>query len=171
MPSLRQDRGDGGIQGLMTPIHAGRRACPDNFWPKVVKGPECWGWAGAKTPDGYGKLKTSGHRIYAHRLSYEIHHGPIPYGQHVLHRCDNPSCTRPDHLFAGTHSDNMKDCLAKGRYFNQRRTHCLNGHPYSENAIYSKLEHTEHRRTCRKCNAVYRKRTREKYKSRSHSHE
>lgn len=82
---------------------------------KVVEGDGCWGWTGA-TREGYGRLGTSkGKGIDAHRLSWLIHHGPIPEGLQVLHTCDNPPCSRPDHLFIGTGSDNMQDARAKGR--------------------------------------------------------
>lgn len=88
------------------------------FWTHVRKGPGCWEWQGAKTRGGYGHLAVSGEtvrNIRASRLSYELRYGPIAGGLHVLHRCDNPGCVRPDHLFLGTEDENRKDKVAKGR--------------------------------------------------------
>lgn len=80
------------------------------------KSGECWVWTGAKNPQGYGKLKvTNGPIKAAHRLAWEEVNGPIPEGKLVLHRCDNPACVRPAHLFVGTHADNHKDMIQKGR--------------------------------------------------------
>lgn len=75
---------------------------------------KCWGWSGMKTPSGYGILHCSNLRR-AHRLSWIIHNGPFPKELHVLHKCDMRSCTNPNHLFLGTHQDNMNDMLKKGR--------------------------------------------------------
>lgn len=76
---------------------------------------ECWGWKG-KRIQGYAILGYTDKRAFkAHRFSYTLAHGEIPVGLHVLHCCDNPSCTRPEHLFLGTQKDNNNDKIAKGR--------------------------------------------------------
>lgn len=88
----------------------------ERFWSHVERSEGCWTW---KRTSGYGILSVGPRgaavRHYAHRLSWELHNGPIPDGMFVLHRCDNPPCVRPDHLFLGTQTDNMQDCAAKGR--------------------------------------------------------
>lgn len=75
----------------------------------------CWIWMGAQSTRGYGSIKFKGSSEKAHRLSYRAFVGPIPDGMHVLHKCDTPSCVNPDHLFCGTHTDNMRDKERKGR--------------------------------------------------------
>jgi hypothetical protein len=84
------------------------------FWSKVEKSGDCWKWR-ANTRKGYGSIKVNRKELYAHRHSWEIHNGAIPPGLSVLHKCDNPLCVRPDHLFIGTQKDNMSDCSNKGR--------------------------------------------------------
>lgn len=97
--------------------HARRRPLIDRFWEKVNKTDGCWLWIGSTTTHGYGVIGTGTGKAaeYAHRLSYEWAHGPIPDGLFVCHRCDTPSCVNPQHLFLGTQSDNMRDAAKKGR--------------------------------------------------------
>src|SRR3990167_2109214 len=84
------------------------------FWSKVAKTPTCWVWL-STLARGYGQYKQQGKYQYAHRLAYQETFGSIPPGLFVLHRCDNPSCVKPDHLFLGTARDNYLDCVRKGR--------------------------------------------------------
>lgn len=93
----------------------------DRFWKMVEKRePDgCWEWQGNVLSDGYGSIRmpgAQGQPVKAHRYSWELHHGPIPEGVLVLHRCDNQRCVRPDHLFLGSQSDNMQDMHNKRRH-------------------------------------------------------
>lgn len=85
------------------------------FWDKVKKTKTCWIWQGAKSPAGYGRFMFGGSTLQAHRLAFELKGGLIPDGQLVCHKCDNPPCVRPDHLFVGDHFANARDMAAKGR--------------------------------------------------------
>jgi hypothetical protein len=86
---------------------------------------ECWVWMGAKTPFGYGRISYSRgakhFTIYAHRISYILHNGPIPENHLVCHHCDNPWCVNPKHLYVGTHQDNANDRERRQRSNRQPR--------------------------------------------------
>lgn len=91
----------------------------------------CWLWLGAYDRDGYGRLQVGpGSPKAAHRASWEAFNGTIPHGLYVLHRCDLPACVNPDHLWLGTHSDNMRDCSAKGRLRRPQATRAIVGATY-----------------------------------------
>lgn len=75
----------------------------------------CWLWTGSRNSGGYGVMKRLGKQVSAHRISWQLARGTIPPDLHVLHRCDNPACVRPEHLFLGTNQDNIADRIAKQR--------------------------------------------------------
>lgn len=80
----------------------------------------CIEWHGSANAKGYGMMVYKGRIHAAHRVSWQEHKGEIPAGLLVLHRCDNPKCVNPEHLFLGTNQDNMDDMKQKGRQFTPR---------------------------------------------------
>jgi hypothetical protein len=94
------------------------RSVEDRFWEKVQKTQTCWLWTSATNGHGYGVLRLGGRlgkSLKAHRLSWQFHHGEIPEGKQICHRCDIRHCVNPSHLFLGTKKDNMEDASQKGR--------------------------------------------------------
>ncbi len=94
----------------MKPLH-------EKFYGKYVVDDStgCWNWARGSFRAGYGAIAHGKRTLKAHRVSYELHVGPIPAGMLVCHKCDNPRCVNPDHLFLGTVRDNALDMVSKGR--------------------------------------------------------
>jgi hypothetical protein len=87
----------------------------EKFEEKIMRTPTCWAWRGAVNKNGYGGFYFEGRPQTASRVAYKLFVGVIPDGMGVLHRCDNPLCIRPDHLFLGTDKDNAEDRHQKGR--------------------------------------------------------
>lgn len=86
------------------------------FWNLVNRcGDSCWSWMMSKTKRGYGVFYFNGRRTTAHRFAYASSRGPIPENMCVCHTCDNPGCVNPDHLYLGTHNDNMRDKAERKR--------------------------------------------------------
>jgi HNH endonuclease len=99
----------------LPPVH---QTLEQRFWSKVHKTDTCWIWIAAKWPNGYGHFVLPTHHALAHRVAWELTHGPIPEGMYVLHNCpgqDNKACVNPQHLWLGTHQDNATDAIAKGQ--------------------------------------------------------
>lgn len=110
-----------------------RGSFAERFWAKVDRnGPihpvlqtACWLWTGARLVSGYGVFTSGPRKSHefkrAHRVAYSLTYGFIPEGMEVCHRCDNPPCCNPSHLFAGSHQDNVDDMVSKGRNRNAKR--------------------------------------------------
>lgn len=119
------------------------------FWDRVdvKRSDDCWAWKLSKFGNGYGKASVKNRTRLAHRLSWEIANGPIPRGMMICHKCDNPPCVNPNHLFLATQKTNMQDCVEKKRQNNTRKTHCKQGHQLSSDnlVVYGKW------RYCKRC--------------------
>lgn len=132
----------------------------DRFWAKVNKhgtvirpelGP-CWEWTAARFDSGYGMVGLNRKTSYTHRTSWVIHNGAIPDGLKVLHKCDNPPCVNPTHLFLGSAKDNTDDMNAKNRWVkpNHAKTACKNGHPFTADNLGA-FRASQGQRECRTC--------------------
>ena len=88
------------------------------FWKYIDQRGPCWLWTGSLAKrGGYGQLNNKGRLLKAHRISFEIHSGPIPSGAHVLHKCNNAKCVNPEHLYLGDNLDNTRDRIEAGTQY------------------------------------------------------
>jgi len=114
----------------------------------------CWLWVrGQRNKKSlYGSLTFKRKVIYAHRLSYETFVGPVPPGLDVLHKCDTPACVNPQHLWVGTHTENMRDCMEKGRNPTMlKRSHCKQGHSLIGLNVKLTKKNGKIERLCKEC--------------------
>ena len=142
---------------MLTPTKADR----EKFFNKVFKTNACWNWIGAKSDRDYGQIVINGRNTKAHRFSFELHFGEIPKGLCVLHKCDNPTCVNPSHLFLGTLRDNQIYASMKGRSNDggaRLKTHCIHGHKFTKKNtrinFSKKAVNTRGYRKCRTCDRV-----------------
>ncbi len=120
---------------------------------KIDKKTGCWDWVASRSKKGYGQFSASGKMRSPHRLSYECHVGPIPEGLQIDHLCRNKACCNPDHLEAVTGLENVRRALpyTKDGNWQSAKTHCPQGHEYTEENTYINEGLSTANRTCRKC--------------------
>lgn len=126
----------------------------EDFYRKINKTDSCWLWMGKPDKDGYGKFTLNKKRQRAHRISYKLNIGPIPEDKpQILHHCDNPPCVRPEHLYAGTNKENMRDKVTRNRASNQNKfkTTCPRGHEYD---TFRKKKNGKTERRCKTCDKI-----------------
>lgn len=122
----------------------------------------CLEFTGTHMGMGYGQSSYQGRRQPAHRIVWQHLNGPIPDGMLVCHTCDNPPCCNIDHLWLGTHADNMRDCIQKGRAANglipgmgaaamRARTHCVHEHEFTPENTFIRPDGS---RRCRECSRL-----------------
>lgn len=130
----------------------GRNQINRLFWEKIRKRADgCWEWQAAKSRNGYGVFVLSRRSLYSHRVSYEIHKGPISVGLHIDHLCRNKSCCNPEHLEAVTSRENTMRSPIAPAALNAAKTHCSYGHEYTpENTVVIKGGRGRSCRTCRR---------------------
>jgi hypothetical protein len=142
---------------------------PERFWEKVEKTSSCWIWLGAKNKFNYGEFFYKGKVWKAHRISYLIENGEYDTSLNVAHKCDNPPCVRPDHLFLATQKQNMVDMVEKRRHGSGQKIMqsydnwlairpnkskddlCPRGHEFSDSNTRIRLINNRYARVCKTC--------------------
>ena len=113
----------------------------DRFWRHVQKGDGCWEWTGTRNWAGYGIFwNGDGQQVRAHRVSWELANGPMPdLALNVCHKCDNPPCVRPDHLYLGDQKANIGDAVTRGRMPRGKAHHLSKLDQYGTKNRHAKL--------------------------------
>ena len=133
------------------------------FWAKVRKSEGCWEWTGCRRQSGHGAVYVgTGVPDGAHRVSFFLAHGHDGY--YVCHHCDNPACVRPDHLYNGTPKSNVQDAIDRRKQWNSAKTHCLNGHAFTQENTYISPSRSGRVRVCRTCQQLYQRAHRSRYR-------
>ena len=107
------------ISGVIASRAARAASLPQRFWALVDRSGtplSCWPFIGMLSREGYGRFKISSKNTGAHRVAFRLATSIDPVGMNVCHKCDNPACCNPAHLFLGSQADNIKDCIQKGRF-------------------------------------------------------
>jgi hypothetical protein len=118
----------------------------DHFWSNLEFVGDCWEWQGPFFKKGYGSF--TGRSLSAHRVAFYLVHGYWPVV--CRHSCDNRRCINPRHLLDGTHADNMRDAVERGRLHNQQKTTCPDEHPLSGENLYLDTRGHRHCLTCKR---------------------
>ena len=112
----------------------------------------CWYWNRSKNFKGYPMTYAMGRKWHTHRLVLHISQRPLGPGEQACHKCDNPSCVNPGHLYIGTNSTNQADAVRKGRKYERTATHCRRGHAYDEaNTYVITKDRGRYARACKAC--------------------